>query len=331
MRMRRQIRSGFFVAAGVLASALLAAGCGASSKGMMMEEAKDTAAYVTNDVYMSEAAAAEEPVMEAGSEGASETPRVQESSRKLIRNVSLNVETETFDDLMKAVTEKTDSFGGYVEESSTYNGSYYYGGSNRRNASLILRIPSEKLDEFLGTVAEISNVVSRDENVTDVTLQYVDMKSHKDALLVEQTRLLELLEKAESVEDIIAIEGRLSDVRYQIESMESQLRTLDNQVSYSTVRLYIDEVAKLTPIKEQTTFEKIRTGFAQSLYNIGNGAKNLMIGIVIYLPYIVLCAVILIIALFVWRHLRRGGVGFRERKERRKKQKEGQKEEKKNE
>ena len=171
-------------------------------------------------------------------------------------------------------------------------------------------------------------MVSRDENVTDVTLQYVDMKSHKDALLVEQKRLLELLEKAESVEDIIAIESRLSDVRYQIESMESQLRTLDNQVSYSTVRLYIDEVAKLTPIKEQTTLEKIKTGVAQSLYNIGSGAKNLMIGLVIYLPYIVLWAVILIIALFVWRFLHRRRSGLREEKEKGKKQKVEQKEEK---
>ncbi|MDE6977069.1 MAG: DUF4349 domain-containing protein [Lachnospiraceae bacterium] len=328
MRKRKQIRSRLFTVAGVAASVLLAAGCGGSSGGMMMEEAKDAAAYVTNDVYMQETAA---QTMEAeagsGGESGSATPRVQESSRKLIRNVSLNVETETFDDLMKAVTEKTESFGGYVEESSTYNGSYYYGGGTR-NASLVLRIPSEKLDEFLGTVAQISNVVSRDENVTDVTLQYVDMKSHKDALLVEQKRLLELLEKAESVEDIIAIESRLSDVRYQIESMESQLRTLDNQVSYSTVRLYIDEVAKLTPIKEQTTLEKIKTGFAQSLYNIGSGAKNLMIGLVIYLPYIVLWAVILIIALFVWRFLHRRRSGLREEKEKGKKQKVEQKEEK---
>ena len=163
MRKRKQIRSRLFTVAGVAASVLLAAGCGGSSGGMMMEEAKDAAAYVTNDVYMQETAA---QTMEAeagsGGESGSATPRVQESSRKLIRNVSLNVETETFDDLMKAVTEKTESFGGYVEESSTYNGSYYYGGGTR-NASLVLRIPSEKLDEFLGTVAQISNVVSRDE------------------------------------------------------------------------------------------------------------------------------------------------------------------------
>ena len=68
-----------------------------------------------------------------------------------------------------------------------------------------------------------------------MTLQYVDLESHKKALTTEQDRLIELMEQAETVEDIITIEGRLSEVRYQLESMESQLRTYDNKIDYSTV------------------------------------------------------------------------------------------------
>ena len=292
----------------IMALSLLSAGCGstgASSK----SAAADTAAaetsyayenYATDDIYMSTTAAIEEETGRADMGEGAETPKVQDTERKLIRNVNLNVETEAFEDLMQTVTKKTESLGGYVESSNTYNGSYYYGNSTR-NASLTLRIPAEKLDEFLSAVAENSNVISRDENVTDVTLQYVDMKSHKEALLTEQERLLELLEQAESVEDIITIESRLSDVRYQIESMESQLRTMDNQVSYSTVYLYIDEVARLTPVKEQTAIQKIKTGFAESLYNVGNGIKNFVIGFIIRLPYLAVWAVVILIIVLVIR------------------------------
>mgnify|MGYP002226154573 CR=1 FL=1 len=85
-----------------------------------------------------------------------------------------------------------------------------------------------------------------------MTLTYVDLQSHRDALQTEQERLLQLLEQAESIEDIITIEQRLSDVRYQLESMESQLRSYDNQVDYSTVYLYIDEVEVYTPVEEET-------------------------------------------------------------------------------
>lgn len=292
-----------------LVISMLITGCGGSGSYSSGATADTAAAaeyyeeigYDTGEIYMSEAqnASAEMPAEEDEAEAGtdSSSPQVQNTQRKLIKTVNLDVETETFDTLMANVYAKTESLGGYVESSYTYNGSNYR-GNQKRNANLTLRIPAEHLEEFLSAVSEISNVISRNDNVTDITLQYVDMQSHKEALKTEQTRLLELLEQAESVEDIITIESRLSEVRYQIESMESQLRTMDNQVSYSTVYLYIDEVARLTPVKEQTTWEKISTGFSESLYHVGNGIKNFFIGILINLPYLVVWAVILLIAFF---------------------------------
>lgn len=286
--------------------AALLAGCGKSlGAAVTTEQAADTAAsevsfngYATDDIYAGAIESAEEKgVMDADAGGSGEV-QVKDTSRKLIKNVDLSVETEEFDVLMQTITDRTEKLGGYIESSNTYNGSYYY-GNNNRNASLTLRIPAESLNNFLSEVAEISNVVSRNENVTDVTLQYVDMKSHKEALETEQKRLLELLEQAENVEDIITIESRLSEVRYQIESMESQLRTMDNQVSYSTVYLYIEEVARLTPVKEQTTWEKIKTGFGESLYNVGHGIKDFFIGLVIRIPYLAVWAVVIVIAVII--------------------------------
>ena len=294
----------------VLAISMLITGCGGSGTYASGASADTAAAaeyyeeigYDTGEIYMSAAqnASAEMQAEEAEAGAGSSTTQIQNIQRKLIKTVNLDVETETFDNLMANVYVKTESLGGYVESSYTYNGSNYR-GNQKRNANLTLRIPADHLEEFLSAVSEISNVISRNDNVTDVTLQYVDMQSHKEALKTEQTRLLELLEQAESVEDIITIESRLSEVRYQIESMESQLRTMDNQVSYSTVYLYIDEVARLTPVKEQTTWEKISTGFSESLYNVGNGIKNFFIGILINLPYLVVWAAILCILFFAIR------------------------------
>ncbi len=305
-----------------LISGLLFAGCG-SSKQYAETAAADTAAYesaydaggtgyLSDGVYSAgsyDAAAAEEaaaeengaaPAEEAGEGASGDTPAVQDTSRKLIRNVNLDVETETFDELLSSVQNKIDRLGGYIEESFTYNGSSYY-GQDSRNANLTIRIPADKLNEFLSDVAEISNVIRRNESVTDVTLQYVDMESHKKVLLTEQERLIELLGRAETIEDIISLESRLSEVRYQIESMEAQLRTLDNQVSYSTVYLYIDEVKKLTPVKEQTVWERIATGFINSLYDVGNGLENFVVGVLIDLPYIVLWIVVILLAVLVLR------------------------------
>lgn len=295
--------------------ALLFTGCGGakSQSADYAVETTEAAAeeayeYATDDIYLNETATYAEEPQEAGTgdtSGSSEV-QVKATERKLIKNVNLEVETEEFDLLMKTVTEKTEDFGGYIEESYTYNGSNYHGTQNRE-ANLTLRIPAQQLNDFLSAVAECSNVISKNESVSDVTLQYVDMKSHKEALETEQERLLELLEQAESVEDIITIESRLSEVRYQIESMESQLRTMDNQVTYSTVYLYINEVTKLTPVKEQTTWEKISRGFMGSLEDVGYGIKNFFIGLIINLPYLVVWAVVIVIIVLLIKGIRRAG------------------------
>lgn len=289
---------------------LLLGGCGSkadrsSATAADMKMAEEAAydadgAYLSDDIYSVDSAEVTDDVAENGAA----TPQVEDTSRKLIKNVNLSVETETFEELLATITEKTESFSGYIEESYTYNGSNYY-GRGTRNASMTVRIPAQQLDAFLSSVSEVSNVISRNDSVSDVTLQYVDMESHKKALTAEQDRLLELLEQAESVEDIITIESRLSDVRYQIESMESQLRTLQNQVSYSTVYLDIQEVEKLTPVEEQTRGEMIREGFVDSLYGVGNGLLDFGTAVIIDLPYLVVWAAVILLVILIIRLLRK--------------------------
>lgn len=269
--------------------------------GVILNESSRSASYG----YETAEAAAEEPISEDGGASAVAAPQ---TSRKLIKTVNINAETEDFDTLVPNLQRQVETLGGYIESISVYDvGSYYLEEQEvkQRCANLTARVPKEKLDGFLTQVGEQTNVTSRSENVEDVTLQYVDLESHKKALLTEQERLLTLMEKAESVEDIIAIEGRLSEVRYQLESMESQLRTYDNQIDYSTVYLSIEEVRKYSPPQTATVWQRIENGFMKSLEDIGFGIRDFAIGFVIDIPYIVLWIVLIAVAVLVWRIVRR--------------------------
>lgn len=238
--------------------------------------------------------------VESGS-GSAEMP--QESTvfdeRKLIKTVDMDVETKEYDRLMTELKAKVSELGGYIESMDTYNGSSYSHYRSSRSANLTIRIPKDKLDSFVETVAGISNVVRRSDNVEDVTLSYVDMESRRNTLRTEQERLLALLEQADSIDDIIIIEERLSAVRYQLESMESQLRTIDNQVDYSTIYLDISEVQELTPVEEQTPLERIGEGFVESLQDIGDGAVEFAIWFVINIPYFIVWAVIITVIVVI--------------------------------
>lgn len=271
------------------------AGCGSGGASSKNASAETTAA--ANDSYAGDIYYAETEEAAVTEEAAASAVSVA-SNRKLVKKVNLEIETEEFDKLVPTVEQRAEALGGYIEVLNIYNGSGYY-GSSAKSANMTVRIPKDRLDSFVTEVAELSNIIRRDETVEDITLQYVDTESHKRALEIEQERLLTLLENADDLEGIITLEARLSEIRYELQNMESQLRTYDNLVDYATITLSISEVTDLTPVEEQTAWEKMSTGFKRSLNNIKTGLQDFVIGLVISLPYLILLAVIILIIVLI--------------------------------
>lgn len=281
-------------------------GCGSSKTADSMSittESTAGSAGMYDNIYESapmEEMKAEEAVEEEADGGTevTEDQAQRKTARKLIKNVDMSVETESFDALMANIESKVDFLGGYIEQSDVYNGSYQ-SNYRSRNASLKIRVPAEELDSFVDEVAAQSNITNKSESVEDVTLKYVDLESHKKALRAEEESLIAMLEKAETIEDIIVIQSQLTDVRYQIESMESQLRTYDNKIQYSTVWLNIYEVAQYEPYEPKTAGERISEGFMRNVHNVVDGIENFCIEFIIAIPLIIVAVVIIGLAVAV--------------------------------
>ncbi len=253
-------------------------------------------AYTESPKDFAEDAMSETVVLNNGSFTADSSATSVTTNRKLIRKLHLEVETETYDDLFANVQQMVAQCGGYVE-SMDANTRY---GSTSRYATMVIRVPADQLDHFAAGVAEASNVVYRSESTNDVTLSYVDMESRKAALLVEQERLMALLEQAGSLEEILQIETRLTEVRYELESIESQLRTYDNLVDYATVTLSISEVKVLTDVEEEEKgfWETIGDGFLDSVSGLWNGIKKVFSFLLIASPYLLIFVIAPLTLLF---------------------------------
>ena len=271
--------------------AVLATGCGASSKYESAAEAP-----MAMDMAVTEEAA-EEMIETAGGtiETGTTISQTTQVNRKLIRTFDMQIETKEFDTVLSGIQSKVQELGGYIEQSSLDGGSAYYSSYNRYS-NLTVRVPSDKLDGFIENVKENANVTYISESTEDITLNYVDVESRKIALETERDRLLELLEKAETVEDIITIEGRLSEVRYKLESYASQLRTFDNQVDYSTVHINIHEVDRETKVEPKTFWAEVTDEFGDSIYDMGRGFRNFAIWFLGSSPYLILWAVVIVAA-----------------------------------
>ena len=102
---------------------------------------------------------------------------------------------------------------------------------------------------------------------------------------------------------MIALESRLSEVRYQLESLEAQLRTLDNQVVYSTVYLSILEVQVLTATDPDTIPVRIQKGFAHSLNQLQTASVDLLVWFVSNLPILIVLAALILVILWIMRKI----------------------------
>lgn len=269
----------------------LLAGCGAKSAYDGMAQENGSMGPATADKEMSA----------TGSVGSDSTPLP--ANQKLIRTIRLEAETEDLEPLLDTVNQRIADLNGYVEAKNIYNGSNYSGGRRYRYANLTIRIPADKLDEFVQNVSGSANVVSAEETVDDVTLSYVATESRIKALETEQERLLELLAQAETMEDLLQIEARLTDVRDELETVKSQLRLYDNLVNYGTVHLTISEVKEFTVVTEpETVWDRIGAGFMENLKALGEFFVELFVFIVTGLPILIpLAAVIVALIILIRR------------------------------
>ena len=303
-----------------LAAALALTGCGASSEKNVTVAETAAAAAPAAGSHSPEGALEENGSADFGTAAdttaESEMPAQNESSqptpvqagRKLIRTVWLDMETTDFDSSLQSVHEKISALEGYTEQSEVTGSRLNYAGEPiLRHASMTVRIPTKHLEAFLQAAQASGNIVSQSETTEDVTLQYSDVESRKKSLEIEQERIWALLEKAESLESVIALEERLSEIRYELESLEARLRLYNNQVEYSTVHLTLHEAdeSRLTPSKPLTAAQRISRDFQNNLVSMGQLLLNLLISILTLAPFWV--PAVLLILLLIWLLRRKAG------------------------
>lgn len=248
----------------------------------------DESAYAQKSVAMAS----------GGSAGTTALEPVAEDSRKLIRTASLTIRTAQYDADLDALTQLVKNVGGYIE--STYQSGDRENGSTR-SSSMTLRIPSEKLDEFLNGLDGVGRVVDRSESSTDMTVQYADNEARLATLRAKMERLNELLEKAETVEELISIESAIADTQYSIDSYETRQRTIDRQVDMSEVDVYLREDSPVEIASEMSLGERISRAFQTSVEGFGRFMRNMLVFLVMALPALGLIAVVTAAVLLIRR------------------------------
>ena len=226
----------------------------------------------------------------------------QNPGAKLIRRAELSIQTEKFDESKAALDRLVAECGGYFENSSEYGGGYRDAYANR-SGEYTVRVPAEKYDRFLSQTGELGYVTNKDESSEDVGERYYDIEARLKTQRTKQERLLVLLEKAETMEDIISLENALSDVEYQIEMYSSDLRRYDALVGFSTFQISLSEVRQVTEEVGETASlgQRMSAGFQASVRGLSQGFQNFLIWVSYNLFLAVFLTAVAAVAVIVGR------------------------------
>jgi hypothetical protein len=223
------------------------------------------------------------------------------SERKIITTASLSYQTQVYDEFVSSLTQCITEYNGYIESTEMY-GNGLYSTYSSRSAYITARVPADSYDAFMTSACSLGTLTYRTESRDDITMTYVDVESHIAALESERDALMSLMEKAESLSDVIDLQTRLTEVNYELDSYNSQLRKYDNLISYCTVNINVSEVVREVIPEEAMTFgERISNGLEESFIDIADGAKEFAVWFITSLPYIAIWAVVIIIIIVIIR------------------------------
>ena len=167
---------------------------------------------------------------------------------KLVYRCQLDIETKNYaedkENLMKLISE----YEGIIQNSNEYDSDDYWYSSDHvktrgtKTLNLQVRIPSEKYKEFIGTVGTIGKVKRNSQQVDNISYDYYNTQADIEQLKIQEQRLLEMMEQAYTIEDMITVEDRLSEVQNELSKLQTKLVGLDTDVAYSYVDIELEEV-----------------------------------------------------------------------------------------
>ena len=296
--------------AAILMTACLLAACGSSSSSSSTSVASDGAEiaydgmdgdYAYTDEYAMESSDDGDYANAASSDAADgKTLTDADSSyeQKLIRTYDYDLQTKDFEASMQFINESLDKYQGYMESSEIY-------GSTYPEAYLVLRIPTEHVNDFIGSVGSIGEITHQAVSTEDVTLTYYDISSRLESLHAQHDRLIELIEKAETLTDIAQLEDQLSDVEYEINSYQSRLKVYDNLVDYTTINLNLTAVAEITVVEQDTFWTKVTKRLSTNTRGLLWDLEELAINLIASLPYLVILIPLAVIIILVRKAIKK--------------------------
>lgn len=154
----------------------------------------------------------------------------QADSQKITYTAHINLEVKNPDTAAAQISALTKLAGGYVESIS--------------NEYAVIKVPAKGLTSAIAEIEKLGKIKHKNITASDISAEYYDVVTRLDNLEKARTRYLELLGKAQTVEEMLKVERELERVNTEMELIKTRLNYMNNSVHYSTITIQIQEKIK---------------------------------------------------------------------------------------
>lgn len=203
--------------------------------------------------------------------------------RKVIKRASFTMQAKDFPAAMDMLNARISTTGSYIENSESWGEV----DKGNRSVSMTIRVPVGQYEAFKAGMPKIGNVVGSSESGEDVTAQYFDTDARLTALRTQETRLLELMEQANTMEDILAIEDKLMNVRLQIEQLTTTMERLDGLISYAAITVNLEQTKDYI-VPDDSFGSQLWQTVKDSMNGLLDVGKNIVFVFIWALPYLII-------------------------------------------
>ena len=174
------------------------------------------------------------------------------TERLVVKRAEMRISVADPAEAMRTVVQWAESMQGYVVNSNQWNSTS--DGQTYINASVMVRVPAERLDEMMQKVRDLAadpktGVLSETVTGEDVTAEYVDSQARLRNLKAAEAQLVELLDQAPDLEYTLDIFRELTEIRSQIEVLEGRIKYLEESAALSALSVEFVAEASLQPLQ----------------------------------------------------------------------------------
>lgn len=219
--------------------------------------------------------------------------------KKVIKNGSLSLKVDNVDESAEEISQIAKSNGGDISSSN-----FYQSGKNLKSGYVTVKVPASNFEKAYSQIKKTASLVVRESTSgSDVTEEYLDLQAQLRNKQAEEQAFQRIMDQAQKIDDILAVQAELSRVRGEIEQLQGRIKYLDSQADMATIMVNLSEDAEIAVVDRWRPWQVAKESINDLIKKAQNFVDLVIRLVITAIPILILYGFLILAAYKVGRSM----------------------------